>query len=255
MSIKCPICGFAATQKYYFMKVNRCCFCGLGFNPIINTVNYKSAKLFNLKDDGSSYSKFAERDFELMGQLVDFNSLNSILEIGPGMGLLADKIREKNKKINYYFVEPNDEHSKNLACAGLVEFAEILDCKNRVDLVIMNHVLEHVEDINDMISSLARIGDRVILFQCNVEGVIPKFLPFLWYGWSLDQHYYHFSLESLKILMAKHGYVFNNVKYYHLDQLPSWSLKGFVKLFLLLLNKFLISGHKKDAFVIDFVKK
>jgi len=130
---------------------------------------------------------------------------------------------------------------------------EVLD--EKIDLIILAHVLEHIKDARQYLNELFLQfpNATIILFQTNHIGFIPSNLAFLWYGWQLKQHYYHFSKNTFLRYAYINDLFIEYFKFYKLDQTPSISLKGIVKLFLTVVNMFICVSNS-DAFLIGLRK-
>jgi len=201
----------------------------------------------------NKYMKYANRDYRLISN--ELKDIGTILEIGGGYGFLSDLIVSEHGNIKYVHFELNFELRRMHESNGY-RIIETLEPSLCPDLIIMGHCLEHIPDAPEYIKNLLTIYPcaKIILFQTNPEGFIPKYLPWFWYGWSFDQHYYHFSIKSLKCLMEQIGMELASLKYYKLHQEPSFSPKGAVKLSLMLLNIF-ITNERSDAYMVKFKRR
>jgi len=123
-----------------------------------------------------------------------------ILEIGSGYGLLVDYIQKKILVEKYFHLEMNLSLKNELKSRGQLNLDSV-DKLAYTDVVIMSHVLEHIQDgkkfLEDLVSRYPHA--QIILYQTNYKGIIPKYFPLIWYGWFLDQHYYHFTPKSLGV--------------------------------------------------------
>lgn len=75
------------------------------------------------------------------------------------------------------------------------------------DLVVLNSVIEHLPDPHKELQLLAdRIGpNTVVCFQQAVfDGLIPRLLRTMWYGWAPEEHYWHFSSASFEKFIEQH---------------------------------------------------
>jgi hypothetical protein len=95
--------------------------------------------------------------------------------------------------------------------SGLNVFAGRLDDSvefEKVDLVLMSHVLEHIADVPDALRRVAAIvpDGYLLLVQTNYRGWVPRLYPHRWYAWVPNQHFWHFTPGSLAGCAAKCGY-------------------------------------------------
>jgi hypothetical protein len=257
----CIFCGSGriGTKSVRGGKINICKNCGLGFNDILSNVNYEEETHFNVDEKQLEQWKiFTDRDYALIEKIILDNNHKNILEIGSGYGLLSKKIKESSQIDNVYSFELNLSMQKFMSENGLNVVSNIEDVKSKkIDLIIMNHVLEHIENAHEYIVDILNKfpNATLILFQTNHIGFIPKYLPHLWYGWQLNQHYFHFTPMVFDNFAKMNNLNFKLFTFYKLDQLVSFSLKGIVKLPLYILNKFFINDTLNDAFVCLLSKK
>lgn len=257
----CPFCGSGDLKSKNVPNgtISICNDCSLGFNEIQSNINYETETHFTTEISYiNEYKKYAQRDYELIRPYIEKlkSKKVNILEVGSGLGLLSVEIQKNEKVDNYYNFELNKSMSDWMVNNGrtvINSINEILD-KN-IDLIILSHVLEHIKDakqyLNDLFLQFP--NTTIILFQTNHLGFIPRYLTFLWYGWQLKQHYYHFSKKAFLKYADKNGLSIEYLKFHKLDQKASVSLKGIVKTFLKVVNMF-IGEPNSDAFLIGLRK-
>lgn len=221
------------------------------FNEITTVCDYENSTNFvSDRQMLAKYNKYARRDFALLKS--ELEGVETILEIGSGYGLLSVCIKQHFPAVKYCHYEKNLSLREVYRTRGDRVLDSLEDSVNP-DLIIMAHCLEHLEDAPDYLRGLADRFPRanIVLFQTNPYGFIPSYLPWLWYGWSFDQHYYHFSVRSLTELMRHSRRRLSCLKFYKLHQEFSFSLKGVIKSGLAVLNLF-VGNDKCDAFMVRF---
>jgi 2-polyprenyl-3-methyl-5-hydroxy-6-metoxy-1,4-benzoquinol methylase len=134
----------------------------------------------------------------------------SILDIGCGTGAFLDMMRKSNWQITG--LEPDELARKNAA--------EIFDIhplpsndifslpSNNFDAITMWHVLEHVHQLHEyieQIKSLLKNEGTFIVAVPNYTSYDAGHYQQFWAAYDVPRHLYHFSPESMKILMKKHG--------------------------------------------------
>ena len=80
--------------------------------------------------------------------------------------------------------------------------------ERKYDLIIMSHVFEHIEKLNDFLKDLSRSlnNNGAIMFtQTNYKGLLPRLQKEKWYAWVAEQHYWHFTLKGLTKLLYKNN--------------------------------------------------
>lgn len=262
--IQCPFCqSLDIRGKMTALcggRISICNHCGLGFDQRKRMVDYENSTTFAIDDKQLSlYHRYARRLMPIFNGLIEKNlSIEptrkvDILEIGPGYGLTSDYLTHKLPVDKYYHYELNVNLKQWLQRHNKLVLNS-LDEIDKVDIIIMSHVLEHIPDAGEYLSRLLRDKVRkngyILLAQTDHSGFIPTYLPFLWYGWQLKQHYYHFTPGTFHYL-SRERRIFDvvGVEKYYLDQDAGFSLKGAVKLFLKIIN-YMVPMSRYDAFMI-----
>jgi SAM-dependent methyltransferase len=192
----CPICQSANTIKLREYKstssilksinLTSCNNCFLVFaNPMpeIDIWNQYNSDYFNvahggITNDTNTINFFKGMAAVRMNYILNYlilNSivLNSILEIGPGVGYLAEKWLKFFPNIKYSVVETDSSCHSALKKLGVNVFKDIKQIPESsiFDLVIHSHVLEHVIKPVDFlelnIKYLGRGGVLFIDVPCN----------------------------------------------------------------------------------------
>jgi len=88
--------------------------------------------------------------YDFIESSIGFDKIENILEIGSGNGSFLRFIRNRHKNIKITAVEPGINFGKELNRIENVtvinEFIEKAKIEERFDLVIMSHILEHIEE-------------------------------------------------------------------------------------------------------------
>jgi hypothetical protein len=261
--VTCEYCDSSNLKIKSFIggDIYICQECSLGFNSIEAVFDYENESDFVIdKKMLFEWNLFAQRDANLIINLIqqEKNENINILEIGSGFALASNYIEASLDVDNYYHMEKNKnlisfqiKNGKNT----ISEFNDITRPQD-IDFIVLNHVLEHIIGSHCFLSELMENfpSSTIILLQTNHMGFIPKYLSSLWYGWQLNQHYYHFTPSVFKKMEILGEININDILYYKLSQSLSFSIKGLVKAFLKIVN-FFIYDKKMDAFAISFKKR
>jgi SAM-dependent methyltransferase len=151
--------------------------------PNIEIWNQYNSDYFNVAHGGISNNRNTINFFKGMATvrmkyILDYLNLNSItfdsiLEIGPGVGYLAEKWLKFSPNIKYSVVETDSSCHTALKKLGVNVFIDIeqIPESSIFDLVIHSHVLEHVikpvEFLELNIKHLRRGGVLFIDVPCN----------------------------------------------------------------------------------------
>ena len=260
----CPFCESTdiRTKRTTILsgRIFICNSCEIGFDRAPRTVDYVTDSVFTIVGDKiEQYRRYAGRIVNMIKQAAERKKLIlpsgkiDVLEIGSGYGLTSDGIARELPVAKYYHFELNLGMQRWLKSNNKSVLSS-LDDIDKVDIIIMSHVLEHIKNAKEYVTRLLdaklRTNGYLILFQTDHSGFIPSFLPFLWYGWQLQEHYYHFTPKTLsRWCESSKEYNVVSVVKYDLDQDFSLSVKGFVKLFLKAVN-YVIPENRYDAFML-----
>jgi len=161
----------------------------------------------------------------LLGFVHKFAPKGTLLDIGAGVGLLLDEAR----KMGYNVI--GFEPSRASVAAAKKHFGIRLDSRlrgnDKINIVVINHALEHLKDPQEIISQCSKIlGNMGTL----VIGV-PNFNSFMcrikrgrWQSLVPSQHRWQFTLKTLDQLVLPHGFGRIAVSYENHDRSmhPSW---------------------------------
>lgn len=127
-----------------------------------------------------------------------------ILEIGCGQGLVLKELAAVGFDVvgleaSVSAVQCAREKGLNIH-QGMFPSSEV---KGPFDLVIMSHVLEHIEDIQGVFRAVSEIspGGHLLLIQTNYKGFVPWLVGPKW-NWVPDQHFWHFLPEGLHYIAS-----------------------------------------------------
>jgi SAM-dependent methyltransferase len=155
--MKCKICYSSDTE--YFLEnppIISCNACKNSFrlySPIEITKVYKKGIAMPKPLANQLRNK---HHYNFIDTKIGFSNIYSILEIGPGSGSLVRFIRKRNRNIKITVIEPGIFFAKELGkienVTVLNDFIENVKIDNTsFDLVIMSHVLEHLENPHDIL--------------------------------------------------------------------------------------------------------
>lgn len=134
------------------------------------------------------------------------------LDIGCGDG--KELYKYKRKGWNTFGVEINDfvakyareKYDLNIF-TGTVEEACFRD--EYFDLIILNHVIEHLSDPKATLTEIKRIlksNGTLIISLPNADSFEAKRFKEYWTGWDLPRHLYHFTPSTITSLLNETGF-------------------------------------------------
>jgi len=260
MNDKCPVCestDFEIRGQYrahhgMLKGLDRaeCLNCGMFFAtpmPSQLAIDDYNSSYFDTAHGGQNQSRLASAFFSgiaklrvahLRRYLIEHNIVvNSVMECGPGLGHFARNWLALIPNCVYYALETDQSCHKPLGNIGVTVVEEQSELHGeKLDLVVMSHVLEHVAQPADFISSscrnLKKGGGLFIEVPCND-----------WKHKSLDEpHLLFFDKEPLRHLLSSQG--FTNIELsYHGTAITELQVNNPLKnLFTRVRNKLLSKG-------------
>ncbi len=144
----------------------------------------------------------------------------SILDIGCGTGAFLNTMQMAGWQV--IGLEPDETASQNARTLyGLEtrspEHLYSMDVHS-IDVVTMWHVLEHVHRLSETMSAIGRVirpDGTVFIAVPNYTSLDAVHYGAAWAAYDVPRHLYHFSPESMHVLLERHGFTFNRI-------LPMW---------------------------------
>lgn len=134
----------------------------------------------------------------------------NLLDIGSGTGAFLNAMKEKDWQVKG--IEP-DEDARQLASQlyGLrveepITINELQDAS--FDAITLWHVLEHVHHLHEYVEQLKRLlklRGKLFIAVPNYQSKDAAIYRLYWAAYDVPRHLYHFSPESINVLMQKHG--------------------------------------------------
>lgn len=239
----CPICNatkFAPfivckdhTTSQEFFEIQNCETCGLALTnprPDSQTIGKYYASNSYISHNAKPNSVldlvyFLARRFTLQWKkklISSYANTGSLLDYGCGTGEFLNICRKNGWDCSG--VEPSEE-----ARAIALQTTGINICKNYEDLgnkkfdaITLWHVLEHVHDLNKLIdhlkNSLTKSGILLIAVP-NYKSPDAIVYQQYWAGYDVPRHLWHFSKETMTLLLKKHELRLNEILPMKLDSL------------------------------------
>jgi len=120
----------------------------------------------------------AEEKAQSIIQLTNGLGIGSVLEIGSGTGALLETLDKLGFAERYYGLEPSEQahefvmKRRSISRLVAIEQRTLEQCglaNRQYDLVILSHVLEHVESPGGLLSGAMPLG-RFVLIEVPLEG-------------------------------------------------------------------------------------
>lgn len=135
----------------------------------------------------------------------------SILDIGCGTGAFIAFMQDKGFDVTG--VEPDEDARRNAEQLFRVKpkeesFLQYAEAES-FDLITMWHVLEHVYDLNERISTIHRIlkNDGLLCVAVpNPECYDAELYKEFWAAWDVPRHLWHFRPKDIKSLFSNYSF-------------------------------------------------
>jgi len=219
--VKCPLCGSEKCEKVYqnnnttftsktenfSLVIESCTECGFIYQSSAYETSYDDivARIYADFDKSASFS-FPNRSqencktVEFIAKNIDLKSDLNVLEIGSNRGDLLYLIKEQAQNVNILGVEPTKFLSLNVPTINA--FFNPGMFSNKFDLVILQHVLEHIKNPVSFVGSLSGLMHEKSVVYIEVPNIneslknkIEDFMP---------EHVSYFNLDTLLSLFAEY---------------------------------------------------
>ena len=138
------------------------------------------------------------------------NESGNVLDVGCGAGVFLYKFKQEFKKWSAVGVEPTNEFSNEAEKYGIkIKYGYLNEqtFNKKFDLITMIHVLEHVDNLRDILTQVKSYMHEDSLFYIEVPnskdiGDLPKS-----HDRFMSQHDYIFSSRVLEKLLLDSGYI------------------------------------------------
>jgi len=223
-SIKCECCNSSKIKdlflnSFFKKKVKECEDCGYKFTQISNADlnsflhDYYKDRYWKWTNRKDNYLEKKIKQISWLGldsiranSQYEFlkNYSGKVLDIGAGKGDLSRIFSKKGYDVT--IIEPAEENTnklkKTLSDVQIItgEF-ETIDIKEKFDIIIMSHILEHVKDMINFLKSAKKLlsPDGIIFIEvpdCNNKIILENSV-------GENPHISHFSRQSLENLLMK----------------------------------------------------
>jgi len=195
-------------------SVNACTVCGCGWTspqPSLDEEYYSINETYDnvFLNNEEHYLKFA-------GDLLDILKLpystegTKLLDIACGSGALVKVASQRGFDAvgidtNENVVAWAQKNGSNVVLGNILEQHVYSD---KYDVIVFSHILEHLEDPEDMLRHCAGLlsdRGRILISQTDYTGLLPRTMPWFWYGWQPVEHYWHFTSASIASLSERVG--------------------------------------------------
>ena len=250
----CPICGcenlkkwcngidriYKSTNKFVYSKCLNCAVIFQSLRPIEQEVHKVypmeyapyQAKLIKDKDRNAFQRFFYSLGIRIVGQTKfqkdisqiyeHIDNTSTVLDFGCGAGKFLNKISKKGcKTIGADFSVDSVNQVRENGHEGYISDDSFFESigTNQIDVIRMNHVVEHLYNPKDSLSKLRNLlkkDGKIHIAVPNPSGVSAKLFNSYWYGLECPRHIILYAPVNLTDLLIDCG--FSNVTVYHEPQ-------------------------------------
>jgi 2-polyprenyl-3-methyl-5-hydroxy-6-metoxy-1,4-benzoquinol methylase len=229
----CPVCGSASVQFALSVKdhsvskkefpVWQCSACDLRFTQdvpdAISIGSYYQSEDYISHTNTSKglvnklYQFVRKRTMTAKRKLVSKETgldKGALLDIGSGVGSFVATMKEHGWSVTG--LEPDAgarEVAKKTYTIELENIEKLFQLPaNSFDAITLWHVLEHVHDLQSYIAQLQTLlkdNGRLLIAVPNYTAKDAAIYKEYWAAYDVPRHLYHFSPQSIKTLVERHG--------------------------------------------------
>ncbi len=226
----CPICNSSELTNYMICKdhmltkesfnITKCINCSFLFTnprPKENHIYkyYKSDKYISHTNNSNNLTNTIYklvRKITLSQKVRLLNSISSdksLLDFGCGTGEFLNACKNNGWKVNG--LEPDDqarEMATGLVKSKIIKNIQELKSIDKISLITLWHTLEHIPGLNytleELKSKLLKKGKFIIAVP-NYKSYDAQLYKNNWAAYDVPRHLYHFSPDTMKLLLKYHG--------------------------------------------------
>jgi 2-polyprenyl-3-methyl-5-hydroxy-6-metoxy-1,4-benzoquinol methylase len=257
--MSCGLCGstiatvFLAAGNY---RLLRCSICGL-----IYTANFRQEET-SYEEDGyftcknqyvARWNEFLAIFELLVDKIVQYKMGGTLLDVGAGVGTLVSIAGKKGFTATGVEISPwaslfaRNEKGLNVLTGRLEE----LNLKTEsYDVIVLNHVLEHVDNLRGLLLEVMRLLRKdglLVIGVPNVGSLMANIKGHKWASLRPEEHIWHFTPITLRLLLNKVG--FREIHFEAKDNYPvnGW---GPFKLFRRVVNYIAVISNRSEAMLL-----
>ena len=245
----CPICDSGSSSlfnskhdKEIFLCINK--DCGHFFTPIIKLDQGVCARPENLEAESDDFMlKFNERNKKLLKLFINsFKKDNqksklNLLDYGAGNAHISRTFKnELNTKANIYCVDKNPSCKNLYKKYNLVHIQSLDEINEKIDLIYMIEVIEHLEDPIKELKRLSKILKPDGKFFITTP--VGRKRENTTNAYDTISHIHFFTEKSLNLTLKKAGLSEIDEYKYFPELYLTTSLKGKIKIFIQNIYKF-----------------
>lgn len=245
----------AVFKNFEGIRINRCLKCGL-----LKTITAKN----NHQPQQSRYQMyeskrrlFSKLFLPIVNKIIKIKETGNVLDVGCSSGLLIEILKNKGLKVcgiepdykAYYYAK--QKLGRNIFFGTIENF--IKKNQQKFDVIIFNHVLEHIEKADDQLKIARKLLKKkglLVVGIPNTRNLIFFVRGKFWEPLMPKEHIWHFSDKYMINLIKLNGFSIDSVEYSDDKRQDYLFLKRLYFNFLSLLNKLFLTGESVTIYAI-----
>jgi 2-polyprenyl-3-methyl-5-hydroxy-6-metoxy-1,4-benzoquinol methylase len=234
----CPGCGHTRARARFAIegltaRLVVCPVCGLGrLHPMPSEAEvaaFYPPEYYG--DEGKKFVPLIELPLRLVGQrhvrflMRDLRPGARVLDLGCGRGVLLGALADRG--FDVHGVELSEAAARGADPRAQIRIAPTLAAAGYpaafFDRAVVWHVLEHLRDPAATVAELRRVlrpGGELVLSVPNFGSAQARWAGAAWFHLDPPRHLWHFSLDSLRRLVTRAGFVVASEHHFSLRQNP-----------------------------------
>ena len=236
----CPVCGAAAIKNVLSAKdytvsnetfvIAYCGRCSLRFTqdvpgPASIGSYYKSENYISHTNTSKGlvnklYQWVRKRTLRQKGRLIKKATgiqKGNLLDLGSGTGAFVNEMKQQGWQVDGLEPDPGARAVANqLYGIDLTDTQQFYQLQpSTYDAITLWHVLEHVHDLQQYIQQLKNIlkdNGRLFIAVPNYTSGDAAIYNEYWAAYDVPRHLYHFSPQSMQVLLEKNGLTIQQYK-------------------------------------------
>ncbi len=230
---ECPLCGFSDSIK--ILKVSdyrgsgeqftiwECKKCSLRFTSPIPDENHiqKYYETNSYVSHSAQPDSIIDKIYKLVQKITLRSKKSSVekwsdvkcgatLDIGCGTGDFLNKMKMSGWEVEGIEVNQSARQiAQNKINKNILAPKDFLKSDNQFDVITLWHSLEHLHDLHKYVGqikgSLKQNGTLFVAVP-NYNSFDAEYYRSNWAAYDVPRHLYHFSFESMKILLKEYGF-------------------------------------------------
>jgi len=262
-AMNCGLCG--STENVMFLSAGchrlvRCRACGLIYTDSFGkSQSYAEEDYFTMKNQYvNRWEEFCAIFDSLLDKIVRFKRKGRLLDVGTGVGTLLSVATKRGftaqgVEISEWASAFAREEKGLDVLTGTLENARLET--EAFDVVVINHVLEHVANPRTLLAEVRRIlkNDGLLVVGApNIGSIMACLMGGKWASLRPEEHIWHFSTATLKRLVTESGFAEFYFEARENGPMTGWGLKA---LLIRIINGVSVLTGRSEAMLLFATKK